>query len=127
MKLVSEKILVVDDDYAFRKAVASLLESKGYRVIDSSGRLDLMRLMLREDPDLILLDLRMTEVDGEEIIETMRRKKMNIPVIVISGSLNQLYRRILKNRGVADFIMKPFQTNTLLAKVEKLFSTRAFK
>jgi DNA-binding response OmpR family regulator len=123
----AEKIFIVDDDYSFRRAVAALLKANGYRVAESSGRLDVINAIIREDPDLILLDLRMTEIDGEEIINTMRRRNILIPVIIVSGSLNRIYQRLLTDRGVDDFIVKPAAKNTLLTKVKRILWSASSK
>lgn len=127
MNQVAEKIFIVDDDYSFRKAVAALLKANGYRVVENSGRLDVLKAIIREDPDLILLDLRMTEIDGEKIINTMRRKKLTIPIIIVSGSLNRLYRRQLNDQGVCGFLQKPTAKDTLLAKIKQTLCSASSK
>ena len=123
MNKEAPKIFLVDDDYSFRKAVSALLKANGYRVAESSGRLDVLKNIIRENPDLILLDLRMTEIDGEEIIKTMRIKNIAIPVIIISGSLNPNYRRLLTERGVCGFLRKPAEKNMLLTKIKETLSS----
>jgi FixJ family two-component response regulator len=123
MNQEAEKIFIVDDDFSFRKAVAALLRANGYQVAENSGRLDVLKAIIKEGPDLILLDLRMSEINGEEILNSMRRKGLSIPVIVVSGSLNRLYRRLLNDQGVCDFLMKPAAKETLLTKIRKTLSS----
>ena len=123
MKQGAEKIFIIDDDFSFRKAVCTLLKDKGYQVAESSGRLDVIKSIIRENPDLVLLDLRMTEIDGEEILNSIKRKNLPFPVIIVSGSLNQVNRRLLRNHGACDFLMKPAEKSELISKVQNALNS----
>jgi len=113
------KIIVVDDDYSFRKAVARILVANKYRVLEQSHSIRAINSIIKEKPDLILLDLCMPEADGIEIIQTMNRMKIEIPVLVISGNLNRVDVRLLKNRGARHILLKPIHMNELLTKVKE--------
>lgn len=121
------KIVVVDDDYSFRKAVARILAANNYRVVEQSNSLRAISSIIQEKPDLILLDLCMPEADGIEIIQTMKRLKIEIPVLIVSGNLQRLDVRILKDRGAIDIMVKPIHMKKLLAKVKDILGDGAIK
>lgn len=121
------KIIVVDDDYSFRKAVARILVANKYRVVELSNSLRVISSIIKEKPGLILLDLCMPEADGIEIIQTMKRLKIEIPVLVVSGNLQRLDVRILKDRGAIDIMVKPIHMKKLLTKVKEILGSGAVK
>ena len=113
------KIMVVDDEHSFRKAVADFLEANGYRTAQDSSALSAIRTIATENPDLILLDLRMKKVGGIEMIRAMRRKKIDIPVVVISAYLSQENFWCLRKLGIEYFLAKPVDSKTLLSKIKE--------
>ncbi|HUU27987.1 MAG TPA: response regulator [archaeon] len=114
------KIFVVDDDPAFSKAVSKTLKANGYQVVEESRMLVLIKSIVEENPDLILLDLCMPKAGGVEIIKTMWEMKINVPILIISGQIKMEDFRILRNFGVTEFLVKPFTMNALLAKVKEV-------
>ena len=119
MKSKSPKILVVDDDPHFRNAVISILETHGYRVAEEPSALSVIRAINKEKPDLILLDLKMPKAGGMEVIKTMRRMSIYIPVVVISGYLSHQNFHNLRSLGVEYFLVKPIDLRMLVAKVKE--------
>lgn len=125
MKKTGPKIFVVDDDFYFRKAVARILCYNGYDAIEVSSSIPVINSIIKERPDLILLDLYMPNAGGMEIINTMRRMNIDIPVVVISGLLTDLDIRILQEKGVKHFMAKPVRLKMLIKKVNELFEKPA--
>lgn len=123
MSLEAMKIIVVDDDPVFRKAVIKILKANGFRVFEEAIILAVIKSILRESPDLMLLDLYMLKARGIEIIKTMRRMRIDLPVVIISGRISHHDLRILQEYGVTDFLVKPITMKTLLAKVRKVLKT----
>ena len=119
MKSKSPKIFVVDDDPHFRKAVAGILKANGYRAVEEPSALSVIRSINKEKPDLILLDLKMPKAGGMEVIKTMRRMSIHIPVVVISGHLSPKNFHNLRALGVEHFLVKPIDLRMLLAKVKE--------
>ena len=115
-----QKIFIVDDDYSFRKAVSKILSTNGYHPVEVPSSIPMIKSIIKEKPDLILLDLYMPNAGGVEIIRTMKRMKINIPVVIISGVLNDFDFRILREKGVNHFLAKPVDLRTLLAKVKEV-------
>ncbi len=122
------KILIVDDDPGFREFLSLFLEKEGYQVLLSENGLQALEVLEREMPDLILLDLRMPEMEGLPFLETIRRRGLDIPVIVITAyaSLDSAVKA--KKEGAFDYIPKPFKLEDLRRKLkEALRETTSFE
>src|SRR3954468_5670618 len=113
------KILVVDDEFESRTLLAELLTSEGYEVrAADGGPLALVSLGVNQ-PDLILLDIRMPHMDGFEVCRRIKEKSdtREIPIMFLSSS-TELSERVKGFRlGAVDYVSKPFQTDELLARV----------
>ena len=116
----SASILVVDDTAANLQVLAGMLKDRGYRVRPvPSGKLALQAAR-REEPDLILLDINMPEMNGYEVCNQLKadEKLKGIPVIFISALTDQLDKVKAFAIGGVDYITKPFQMEELHARVE---------
>ena len=114
----TKKILVVDDNPAILDALRIMLEEEGYEVettVDGATLKDLKEHL----PDLLLLDIWMSGVDGRDICKVLKSSAATkqIPVIMISAAKD--IEQIAKDSGADDFISKPFQMANLLAIVAK--------
>jgi CheY-like chemotaxis protein len=113
-----KKIMIADDDPAILDSVGILLEFEGYNVtttLNGSAVLD----MQAEFPDLILLDIWMSGMDGRDICKRLKQdeKTSGIPIVMISASKD--IERSAIEAGADDFLAKPFDMNDLLGKIEK--------
>lgn len=114
-------ILVVDDDDFQCKIVNKLLASENYRLVFAGGGVEALNILRKMQPDLILMDILMPDMDG---IETTRRLKTmpqfaNVPVIMVTGNSEGTAVRDSIKAGAANFIVKPFDRDTLLVKVTR--------
>jgi DNA-binding response OmpR family regulator len=113
-----KKIIIVDDDTAILDAIQLMLEDAGY---DAESKVDgeIMPELYEQKPDLLLLDLWLSGVDGREICKKIKNdtKLKDIPIIIISA--NKDTKQIAREAGAEDFIEKPFQMHDLLSKVAK--------
>lgn len=101
------KILAIDDEPVIRENIASYLEDSGFTVIQAENGRQGLELVSREHPDVILLDLRMPEMDGLEFLERIHSEAPETPVIVVSGTgVLQDAIEALRS-GALDFITKP--------------------
>ena len=112
-------ILVVDDDEFQRNIVSTLLAAESYRLVFAGGGVEALNIMRKTQPDLILMDIMMPDMDG---IETTRRLKTmpqfaKVPVIMVTGKSEGAAVRDSIKAGAANFIVKPLDRDTLLAKV----------
>jgi len=110
------KILIVEDDHAILNFVQTLLEVNGYQIL-TAERCDQGLLMFSSHrPDLVILDLGLPDMDGEEFIRIVRKVNMT-PVIVLSARAEEHDKVSALDLGANDYITKPFGTAELLARV----------
>ncbi|MFH1846570.1 MAG: response regulator [Candidatus Omnitrophota bacterium] len=114
------RILVIDNDHDMCELIQSRLESKGYNVVTAEDGNAGIEKTKQENFDLILLDVKMGEVDGYTVLKELKKNKetRGIPVIMLSGytKMEELFR----GEGVADFVAKPFDTRILELKIEDI-------
>ncbi|NCC51410.1 MAG: response regulator [Spartobacteria bacterium] len=117
------KILIVDDDKDLLEMVAVLLRSEGHEVVPVSDGFEAIERIESVEPfDLMLLDLRMAPVDGIEVLETARRERPPLDVIVISAYLDDETLRRITELGVVDHVCKPFSLEDILGPIREVFS-----
>ena len=114
-------VLIVDDDESIRQAERRILEGAGYRVIEASnGSEGLVRLAEAPSLDLLLADLEMPELAGEEMVSRIRPARPELKVLYVTGHIDQLMNeRPVLCEGEA-FLDKPFSVNGLLEAVSML-------
>lgn len=116
---MSKKILVADDDLGISEVIQIILKDHGYEVTvinDGSSVLQAMKKLL---PDVVLLDLWMSGMDGHEVITEIKKdpRLLSTPIIIISALTEG--EEIAQKFGANDFLAKPFNINDLVATVEK--------
>ena len=110
------KILVVEDDRSIANFVQTILEANGYQVISAERCQQGVLMLSSHVPDLVVLDLGLPDMDGEEFIRIVRRSSM-IPIIVLSARTEERDKVSALDLGANDYITKPFGTGELLARV----------
>ena len=106
-------ILIVDDDIHIGNMVQEVLEREGYGVLRAYSGTEALLLLERRRPDLILLDLMLPGLSGEELLP----KLAGIPVIVVSAKVDVEDKVNLLLGGAADYVTKPFAVKELLARI----------
>ena len=110
------KLLVVEDDHNIAAFIQTVLESNGYQVL-MAERCQQGTLMLSSHvPDLVVLDLGLPDMDGEEFLRIVRRDSL-VPIIVLSARTEERDKVSALDLGANDYITKPFGTAELLARV----------
>lgn len=109
-----ETILIVEDDIDIHKLIKKLLEKEKYKVISAYSGTEALMVIEKENIDLILLDLMLPGINGEEIIVKVK----DIPIIVISAKISEEDRINALLEGANDYIIKPFVPQELLARVK---------
>lgn len=112
-----EKILVVEDDRDINDLVVEILKKNGYEAFGALNAREANLFLRIHDFDLILLDLMMPEISGEEFLESLRRDK-KLPVIVLSAKISKESKINVLKMGADAFIEKPFDKDELIAIVE---------
>jgi DNA-binding response OmpR family regulator len=113
-------ILVVEDNDRLRRFVSTNLKKAGYSVLEADSGKAAFAILEQDFPDLILLDLRLGDYDGIEILRTIRRQEEYLPVIIVSSIDNQDMKVDGFNIGCDDYITKPFYIEELIGRVKRL-------
>jgi DNA-binding response OmpR family regulator len=118
-KLSLKNILIVDDDIYIGNALEESLSREGYSVTRAYSGTEALLCLSASAPDLILLDLMLPGLSGEEVLTRLmdERKSGGIPVIVLSAKADIPHKVKLLLDGAADYITKPFDTRELLARI----------
>ncbi len=112
-----ERILVVEDDSDINGLLCRILDKAGYETISAwSGSEALLRLE-REAFDMLLLDLRLPGMTGEEVIRQLREKENEIPVLVLTAKAALEDKVSVLNLGADDYLTKPFENEEVVARV----------
>jgi two-component system response regulator MprA len=115
-----ERILVVEDEPSMRIALQDALEAAGYRVlIATDGRTGLERA-LKEKPALLLLDVMLPKLNGFELCAQLRRAGDSLPILMLTAKGMVRDRVAGLNSGADDYLVKPFDTEELLARIRSL-------
>lgn len=109
-------ILVVDDEDEIRKMLNIFLDVADFKVIESENGKQAIRLSASVKPDLILLDLGLPDIDGKEVISTVRQWS-NVPIIVLTARSEDMDAAPALNLGADDYVTKPFSAEVLLARI----------
>ncbi|NIA14261.1 MAG: response regulator [Nitrospiraceae bacterium] len=110
----SVTVLTIDDERIVRESIRNFLEDSGYRVLEAeNGRVGL-QVFERESPDLVLVDLRMPEVDGLEVLAALAKRHPDVPVIVVSGTGLIADAVEAVKLGAWDYVLKPIQDMSVL-------------
>lgn len=113
-------ILVVDDDEQIRTILQAVLERKGHRVLLVGNGAETLRLMQRERPDAVILDLVLPDMNGLVVLEHIRQMKSFIPVIVMTGQGTHELETRARGLGVTDFLKKAFSLHELGAALKRV-------
>lgn len=113
-----KKVLVVEDDVHIRAIVTRILERKGYLVLEAGDGHEAVERA--QQADIILLDLFLPGMTGDEVMKKVRESGNYVPVVVMSAVLDrQKAVENCKGYGIVDFIEKPFKANELAEKIGK--------
>ena len=117
-------ILVTDDSLFQRKIIASVLADEGYAFIEASNGREALFISEKKNPDLILLDLLMPDMDGYQFMEAAREKGINVPVVVLTSDIQDTTKEICIKLGAAGFVNKPVEKENLLPVINRLLSEK---
>jgi DNA-binding response OmpR family regulator len=113
------EVLVVEDEEDVRRLVRVLLERAGHAVIEAANGLEALQSLQRSQPDLVVLDVTMPELDGWQTLERIRDVS-DVPVLMLTARAGELDKVRGLRSGADDYVTKPFGRQELLARVEAL-------
>ena len=116
MEVKAGTVLVVDDEDIVREVVCTYLEREGYTTLQASAGRAAVALIESEQPDLIVLDIMLPEIDGYSILAELRGRA-DIPVILLTARTEETDRLLGLELGADDYVVKPFSPRELAARV----------
>jgi two-component system, OmpR family, response regulator MprA len=120
-----EKILVVDDDDKITSMLRRGLAFEGYTIATASNGLEGLKQMLAFDPDLLILDVMMPQIDGWEVVRRVREGGSDLPILMLTAK-DEISDRVKGlDLGADDYLIKPFALEELLARVRVLLRRRS--
>lgn len=116
-----KKILIVDDDPTTLKIITHFLHKENFSVSSSTSGVNGLKKAFKEDPDLILLDIMMPDLNGFQFLSIYQKEEENarIPVVILSSLAEEADILKALEIGAVDFITKPFSPQVLMAKIRK--------
>ncbi len=118
--MTMERILIIEDETPMRTALADLLAAEGYRTLVAADGESGLERALSEKPDLVVLDVMMPKLDGFSLCAELRRLANDVPVIMLTAK-GQIEDRVNGlDAGGDDYVVKPFSSEELLARVRAL-------
>ena len=113
------KILVVDDEPQIVTALSINLKARGYEVVAAADGTEALERAHEEDPDLVILDLGLPDVDGISVIGALRARSA-VPILVLSGRSDSADKVDALDAGADDYVTKPFGMDELLARLRAM-------
>ena len=122
-----KKILIVDDEPSVCKVISRVLASKGFLPEAAYSGEEALSLLERGEFDAVVLDIKMDDMDGFEVLAKIRETDLDIPVVILSGN-NENYSMLLGlESGADDYMTKPFDPTFLAAKIQALLRRESRK
>lgn len=119
-----QKILLIDDEPQILKFLRISLSSQQYEVVAAENGHRGIAMALETNPDLIILDLGLPDLDGKHVLQRLVGET-RIPVVVLSVRANEIEKVACLNMGAHDYVVKPFSVNELLARIRRTLAIRA--
>ena len=114
------RILMIEDEGAMRTVLKDILDHEGFRVLTAMDGEDGLQMAIHEKPDLILLDIMLPKLDGFALCAQLRALEIHTPVLMLTAK-GQIEDRVTGlDSGADDYLVKPFSTDELLARVRAL-------
>src|ERR1041385_2455669 len=114
---IVEKILVIEDDRATRKALKQLFETEGFSVVSAESGAEGIAMFRGSRPNFVILDLRLPEVGGQDVCRRIRKESEDVPILILSGSADEVDRVLLLELGADAYVIKPFSPKEVWARV----------
>ena len=114
------KILIIEDDLELREELKILLDNNGYHGVILQRLDNALEEIIKIDPDLILLDIKLPYLNGQQLLKQLR-KKSSIPIIMVTSKDSEMDEILAMSYGADDYITKPYNPTILLLHIEAVF------
>ena len=116
-----KQILIVDDEPIWLKVLTQLLQTKGYQVKEAASGADALNTLKSYEPDLILLDVRMPDMNGFDLLDHIKKlpRLATKPVVFVSAMDDFHAKKVARELGAADYILKPIDEREVNNVLEK--------
>jgi len=111
------RIIVVDDEPEMVRGLEDNLRYEGHETLAATNGADALALVAREAPDLVILDVMMPVMSGWDVVKELRRRGLDVPVIMLTARGEEVDRVLGLELGADDYVTKPFSLRELLARV----------
>jgi len=125
--MTKKTILVVDDESGIRRSLKMILEYADYTVLEAANGLEAIGIARKQRPDLVLLDIKMPEMDGMEVLENLMQDYPELPVIILSGHGSVETAVKATQLGAYDFLEKPPRKDRILLTIQNALTMRSLK
>src|SRR5437868_878102 len=116
MTATSPLVLVIEDELPIRRFLRTSLTGENYRVTEAETGQQAIRLAAQQPPDLVILDLGLPDMDGQEVLQKLR-EWLTAPIIILSARDQEKQKVAALDNGADDYLTKPFSTAELLARI----------
>ena len=117
MSAAPRRVLVIDDEPPIRKLLRVGLSAHGYQTVEASSGRSALELLREQPPDLVILDLGLPDMQGHELLRTMRARNDKVPIVVLSSRDDETGKVQALDAGADDYVTKPFGMDELLARM----------
>jgi len=116
MAIFAPLILLVEDELPIRRFLRTSLTSEDYRLVEAESGQQAIRLAAQQPPDLVILDLGLPDIDGQDVLRQLR-EWLRAPIIILSARDQEKQKVAALDNGADDYLTKPFSTAELLARI----------
>ncbi|QEN04798.1 response regulator transcription factor [Thiospirochaeta perfilievii] len=116
--MAHEIILVIDDDDDLREFTVTSLKTEGFKTIEARNGNEAIFKAKNQEIDLVLLDLNLPDIDGEDVLQDLKSLNKLLPIIVLSGKQSVSSKVLTLGFGADDYVTKPFSEDELIARIK---------
>ncbi|WP_026560837.1 MULTISPECIES: response regulator transcription factor [Bacillaceae] len=117
---MSKRILVVDDEQSISTLLKYNLEQAGYHVLTAMDGEEGLHICIKEQPDLLVLDLMLPKMDGIEVCKQLRQRKLMVPILMLTAKDDEFDKVLGLELGADDYMTKPFSPREVVARIKAI-------
>ena len=116
---MAKRILVVENAVEYREMLQEIVQAFGYEAMIADRATEALKILQASEVELVLLDIKMPAVQGDQLARVIRKRGNDVPIIAISGFLTPRVMEVLVSCGVRQVVAKPFKIQRLAQEIEK--------